>query len=86
MTTDISEDELLKAIQEVLLQPPDDGKEPGTITRPEVQRELGTSRDRCTKALKQLVDSGVLVYAMVYRGDAWGSTPQRVKGYRFVAK
>ncbi len=84
--SDITEDDLLRAIQDALQQEPEDGREPGTITRPEAQRELGASRDRCTKALKQLVADGVLQYAMVYRGDAWGSTPQRVKGYRFVAK
>ena len=79
MSDDITEDDLFQAIQAALSSEPVEGREPGTYTIPEIQRDHKVGRDRALEIVVRLE----LVKAWVWRDDGWG-TRQRVKGYRLA--
>jgi hypothetical protein len=83
--TDITEDELLKAIQDALAQDQPPGNEPGTITTTEFAEHQGASEGKARAALKKLTRTGHLVPAWVLRTDDW-NVSQKIKGYRLATK
>ena len=83
---DVTEDDILKAIQEAM-DAPADGElprwEPGTVTTGMIRAKLGLSEYHSNKILGILVDEGRIRADKVLYHDHWGDTT-RVKGYRLV--
>ena len=86
MTDDepFTEDDLLDEIRKYLEEPDETGdREPGTITRPEIQREFELSRSSSGRVVKRLVDDRILEPDKVWRRTIWGDKMRR-PGYRYT--
>jgi hypothetical protein len=79
----ITDADLSDAILKALTTEPKPGREPGTITRPEMARDYNMSIDRAEKILKQLISDGTVEKAFVKRVDGWGCNAAP-KGYRLI--
>lgn len=82
--TDITEDDLRKAIQEALVKP-SPGFLEGETTAPAQAKKHNISQPKAKKIMEQLADEGVLVREKIYYTDPWGDR-MRVKGYKLVVK
>ena len=80
--TEITEDELQKAIREALTSPAP-GFLPGETTAPAEARKHKISESKARRTLEDLMARGVVEPHKVIYTDPWGDS-QRVKGYRLV--
>lgn len=82
--TDITEAELLQAIEEALATGSGaTGLEPGTMTSPRLAEHLGISKKKAQKILTGMWRDGKVKPDKVQYTDPWGYA-QRIKGWRVV--
>jgi hypothetical protein len=79
----VTEAELLEELLRHSKTLPDNGKEPGTITTPEIRAALRCGDTIARKTANALVAEGRIVRDRVKRDAGWGVV-QKVPGYRIV--
>lgn len=72
MTKTITEEQLIEEFTKAMESSRYEGKEPYTWTVPEVKREFNVSRRKAKRAMRRLVDEGMLYPKRVWRTDDWG--------------
>jgi len=76
-------DDVVEAVKNAMTALSEDGQEPNTITRSELQAALDCGEAKALRILRQLVRAGKLQGGMVTRTNVIGITT-RYGGYRWV--
>ena len=81
--SDITEDDILKAIADAMQRQDDPGLESGCTTTPRVMERFKISRPKARRFLNKLIIDRIIVADKITNVDMWGNA-QTISGFRWI--